>query len=204
MNRLLLRFALATGVLSAQDSDLAVRAVKVLEQKCRVCHGPSLAQSGLQFALAGSSAQGRHARSGASSRATRRRAEWCRRFAEPASCDAAGPEAPRRRNRHARAMDRGRRGVAKGAGYCQPGSKLVVVPEAGAPGGSGDEGRLGSHAGRRLHPEEADRAETEAGAGSRPAHADSPRLPRSARTAAHGRAGREVRQRSRARTPTRS
>jgi hypothetical protein len=49
MNRLLLRFALATGVLSAQDSDLAVRAVKVLEQKCQMCHGPSLAQSGLNL-----------------------------------------------------------------------------------------------------------------------------------------------------------
>jgi cytochrome c551/c552 len=49
MNRLLLPFALATGVLSAQDPDLAMRAVKVLEQRCLMCHGPSLAQSGLNL-----------------------------------------------------------------------------------------------------------------------------------------------------------
>ena len=49
MSRLLLRFALASGVLAAQDSDLATRAVKVLEQRCQMCHGPSLAQSGLNL-----------------------------------------------------------------------------------------------------------------------------------------------------------
>ena len=49
MNRLFLRFALVTGVLSAQDPDLAQRAVKVLEQRCQACHGPSLAQSGLNL-----------------------------------------------------------------------------------------------------------------------------------------------------------
>ena len=49
MNRLLLRFALTTCVLSAQDSDLAARAVKILEQRCQMCHGPALVQSGLNL-----------------------------------------------------------------------------------------------------------------------------------------------------------
>ena len=49
MKRLLLQFALTAGIVSAQDADLAVRAAKVLEQRCLMCHGPSLAQSGLNL-----------------------------------------------------------------------------------------------------------------------------------------------------------
>ena len=49
MSRLLLRLALACGMLSAQESGLADRAVRIIEQRCQICHGPSLAQSGLNL-----------------------------------------------------------------------------------------------------------------------------------------------------------
>ena len=40
---------LSTSLLSAQDGDLATRAVGLLEQRCFGCHGPNLAQSGLRL-----------------------------------------------------------------------------------------------------------------------------------------------------------
>ena len=49
MNRLWLRLALTVGVLPAQDSELASRAARILEQRCQTCHGTSLAQSGLNL-----------------------------------------------------------------------------------------------------------------------------------------------------------
>ena len=49
MGRVLFGLALASSLLSAQDSGLGARAVKVLEQRCWGCHGPSLAQSGLRL-----------------------------------------------------------------------------------------------------------------------------------------------------------
>jgi len=49
MSRLLLAFALTGSLLYAQDADLASRAVSLLEQRCYVCHGASLAQSGLRL-----------------------------------------------------------------------------------------------------------------------------------------------------------
>ena len=49
MSRLLLGLLLPLLVLCAQDADLASRGVKVLEQRCWVCHGANLAQSGLRL-----------------------------------------------------------------------------------------------------------------------------------------------------------
>src|SRR5262249_22202339 len=49
MRRLLPCAALAVSVLSAHDASLASRAVSLLEQRCLVCHGAALAQSGLRL-----------------------------------------------------------------------------------------------------------------------------------------------------------
>src|SRR2546425_7514308 len=49
MSRLLLGFLLTASFVSAQDSDLASRAVTLLEQRCFGCHGASLSQSGLRL-----------------------------------------------------------------------------------------------------------------------------------------------------------
>ena len=54
MNRLssgfiLAGFLLTASLLSAQDADVASRAVGVLEQRCFTCHGANLAQSGLRL-----------------------------------------------------------------------------------------------------------------------------------------------------------
>src|SRR5689334_21258085 len=49
MGRLLSGMLLALCVIRAQDPDLALRGVKVLEQRCWVCHGAGLAQSGLRL-----------------------------------------------------------------------------------------------------------------------------------------------------------
>src|ERR1051326_2140001 len=48
MVRLLLSLLFA-GISCAQDMDVASRGVKVLEQRCWVCHGASVAQSGLRL-----------------------------------------------------------------------------------------------------------------------------------------------------------
>src|SRR5260370_14303424 len=49
MRRLPFVLALTICSLRAQDADLAVRGVRVLEQRCWGCHGPNLAQSGLRL-----------------------------------------------------------------------------------------------------------------------------------------------------------
>src|SRR5438105_7082308 len=49
MGRLLFGFAVTTVALCAQSTELASRAVTVLEQRCWGCHGASLAQSGLRL-----------------------------------------------------------------------------------------------------------------------------------------------------------
>jgi mono/diheme cytochrome c family protein len=49
MSRLLLAFVFGAAVVSAQDAQLATRALGVLEQRCVVCHGPALSQSGLRL-----------------------------------------------------------------------------------------------------------------------------------------------------------
>src|SRR5712692_1583391 len=49
MSRLLLGLVLATCVVRAQDTDVAARGVRILEQRCWVCHGPNLSQSGLRL-----------------------------------------------------------------------------------------------------------------------------------------------------------
>src|SRR5438067_9585072 len=49
MGRLLFGFAVTTVALCAQSTELASRAVSVLEQRCTGCHGASLAQSGLRL-----------------------------------------------------------------------------------------------------------------------------------------------------------
>src|SRR2546426_2501945 len=58
MSRLLLGYVLTASVLCAQDSDLASRAVSLLEQRCVVCHGAALAQSGLRLNSRESALQG--------------------------------------------------------------------------------------------------------------------------------------------------
>jgi hypothetical protein len=49
MSRLLLGYVLTVSVLCTQDRDLASRAVSLLTQRCVVCHGAALAQSGLRL-----------------------------------------------------------------------------------------------------------------------------------------------------------
>jgi mono/diheme cytochrome c family protein len=49
MSRLTLVLSLSAVAASAQDAQLASRAASVLEQRCFVCHGPSLSQSGLRL-----------------------------------------------------------------------------------------------------------------------------------------------------------
>jgi mono/diheme cytochrome c family protein len=49
MSRLIVAFVLSACAASAQDAQLALRALSVLEQRCQGCHGPSLAQSGLRL-----------------------------------------------------------------------------------------------------------------------------------------------------------
>src|ERR1700694_176265 len=49
MSRPLLGFVLTASLLCAQDSELASRAVSLLTQRCVVCHGTALAQSGLKL-----------------------------------------------------------------------------------------------------------------------------------------------------------
>jgi mono/diheme cytochrome c family protein len=49
MSRLTLALLLSAWAASAQDAQLATRALGVLEQRCQACHGPSLAQSGLRL-----------------------------------------------------------------------------------------------------------------------------------------------------------
>jgi mono/diheme cytochrome c family protein len=49
MSRLLLAFVVGASAVSAQDAQLATRALGVLEQRCVVCHGPALSQSGLRL-----------------------------------------------------------------------------------------------------------------------------------------------------------
>src|SRR5262245_40066387 len=49
MRRCILGFGLAIATLSAQDPELASRAIGILEQRCWTCHGPALAQSGLRL-----------------------------------------------------------------------------------------------------------------------------------------------------------
>src|SRR4051812_5206193 len=49
MRRLLSGLLGVVWAVCAQDADLASRGVKVLEQRCWVCHGANLAQSGLRL-----------------------------------------------------------------------------------------------------------------------------------------------------------
>ena len=49
MRRLVLALVLSACAASAQDAQLAARALGILEQRCQACHGPSLAQSGLRL-----------------------------------------------------------------------------------------------------------------------------------------------------------
>src|SRR5437016_2321840 len=49
MSRLPLGLLLTAWIVSAQDADLAPRAVRLLEQRCFGCHGASLSQSGLRL-----------------------------------------------------------------------------------------------------------------------------------------------------------
>src|SRR6266705_399506 len=58
MSRLLLGYVLIASVLCAQDGELASRAVSLLEQRCVVCHGAALAQSGLRLNSRESALQG--------------------------------------------------------------------------------------------------------------------------------------------------
>src|SRR6266700_5372627 len=58
MCRLLPCVALVASLLSAHDADLASRAVSLLEQRCFVCHGAALAQSGLRLNSRESALQG--------------------------------------------------------------------------------------------------------------------------------------------------
>src|SRR2546430_1629735 len=51
MSRLTLALILTMMVASAQDPQLASRAVSLLEQRCWGCHGPALSQSGLRLDL---------------------------------------------------------------------------------------------------------------------------------------------------------
>jgi mono/diheme cytochrome c family protein len=58
MRRVLFGLALTASLVSAQDTELASRAVSVLEQRCFGCHGPNLAQSGLRLNSRESALQG--------------------------------------------------------------------------------------------------------------------------------------------------
>src|SRR5262249_19480188 len=49
MVRLILAFACVVSVVSAQDPQVASQAVRVLEQRCWMCHGAGLSQSGLRL-----------------------------------------------------------------------------------------------------------------------------------------------------------
>ena len=58
MSRLIVGFAVSACLLFAEDADLASRAIGVLEQRCFVCHGTGLAQSGLKLTSREAALQG--------------------------------------------------------------------------------------------------------------------------------------------------
>jgi mono/diheme cytochrome c family protein len=49
MSRLFFSFLFTVALLGAQETDLPARAAGILEQRCFICHGPSLSQSGLRL-----------------------------------------------------------------------------------------------------------------------------------------------------------
>ena len=77
MRQLLSGLLLFACVLFAQDSDLATRAVRVLEQRCAGCHGANLAQSSLRLDSREAALKVAYAyRSGAAKRAAAALVKW--------------------------------------------------------------------------------------------------------------------------------
>ena len=180
MWRLLSGLVLVTCSVCAQD------AVRVLEQRCWGCHGPSLAQSGLRLdsreAVLKGGSRGPAVVAGQPSQS--RLVQAIRRTGEP-GCTSGG-EAAGCGHRGHRELDCGRRSLAEVA------TCVVVVHEAIATGSSGVEGSVGADAHRRVHRGEAQRAEAQASEGGRSKDAGAAGVSGPARAASYERAGGKV------------